>query len=201
MGRAMGLAGLLAGLFLVSAVLVGTSVRHGAPRAAAEPQPELELDEQEPASGAFAEDSPWPLPQSLHTSPRQLRLAPERFQIVHGAGSSAGPACHLLQDAFRRYHEYVFGGSPWRPRARHGLGARAGARRAELAQLQVVVASSDPGCREYPRLESREAYHLTISKPVAVLKADEVWGALRGLETFSQLVHEDDYGSVSIAIN
>ncbi|NWJ08262.1 HEXB hexosaminidase, partial [Crypturellus undulatus] len=191
MGRAMGLAGLLGGLFLVSAVLVGTSVRHGVPRAGAELEPELA--EWDPASGAFAEDSLWPLPQSLSTSPRELRLAPERFQIVHGAGSAAGPACHLLQDAFRRYHEYVFGGSPWRPRARDGLGA--GARREELAQLQVVVASSDPSCSGYPRLESREGYHLTITEPVAVLKADEVWGALRGLETFSQLVHEDDYGS------
>ncbi|XP_067172038.1 beta-hexosaminidase subunit beta isoform X2 [Apteryx mantelli] len=186
----MGLGGLLVGLFLVSAVLVGTSVRHGVSRAEPEPEPELELAEWDPASGAFPEDSLWPLPQSLRTSPRQLQLAPDRFQIVHGAGSSAGPACALLQDAFRRYYEYMFGYARWLQRGRKGLAAKP-----ELAQLQVVISSPEPGCNGYPQLASSEAYRLTITEPVAVLKADEVWGALRGLETFSQLVHEDDYGS------
>ncbi|XP_025913136.1 beta-hexosaminidase subunit beta [Apteryx rowi] len=186
----MGLGGLLVGLFLVSAVLVGTSVRHGVPRAEPEPEPELELADWDPASGAFPEDSLWPLPQSLRTSPRQLQLAPDRFQIVHGAGSSAGPACALLQDAFRRYYEYMFGYARWLQRGRKGLAAKP-----ELAQLQVVISSPEPGCNGYPQLASSEAYCLTITEPVAVLKADEVWGALRGLETFSQLVHEDDYGS------
>ncbi|XP_075596898.1 beta-hexosaminidase subunit beta [Balearica regulorum gibbericeps] len=188
MGRAVGLAGLLVGLFLVPAVLVSTSLRRGAPWA----DPEPELAEWELASGAVPEDSLWPLPQWLRTSPRQLQLAPGRFQLVHGAGSSAGPACGLLQDAFRRYYEYMFGQSRQRKRGRRPLGARA---EPQLLQLQVVIESRDPGCYSYPQLASSEAYHLTVTEPVAILKADEVWGALRGLETFSQLVHEDDYGS------
>lgn len=98
MGRAMGLAGLLLGLFLVPAVLVSTGFRHGVPPTEAAPEPA----EWEPVSGSFREDSLWPLPQWLRTSPRQLQLAPGRFQLVHGAGSSAGPDCGLLQDAFRR---------------------------------------------------------------------------------------------------
>ncbi|NXV77618.1 HEXB hexosaminidase, partial [Atlantisia rogersi] len=188
MGRAVGLVGLLVGLFLVPAVLVSTSLRHGAPRS----DPEPEAAEWELASGAVSEDSLWPLPQWLRTSSRQLQLAPGRFQLVHGAGSSAGPACGLLQDAFRRYYGYMFGQSHRRKPSRRPLGDRA---EPELLQLQVVIESGDPGCHRYPHLESSEAYHLTVSEPVAVLKADEVWGALRGLETFSQLVHEDDYGS------
>lgn len=96
MSRAMGLAGLLVGLFLVPAVLVSTSFRHDAPRTEPAPEP----PEWEPPSGP--EDSLWPLPQELRTSGRQLQLAPGRFQLVHGAGSSAGPHCGLLQDAFRR---------------------------------------------------------------------------------------------------
>lgn len=102
MGRAVGLAGLLLGLFLVPAVLVSTSLRHSAPRSEPESAPGPEPAEWEPASGAVPEDSLWPLPQRLRTSRRQLQLAPGRFQLVHGAGSSAGPACGLLQDAFRR---------------------------------------------------------------------------------------------------
>lgn len=98
MVRAMGLAGLLLGLLLLPAVLVSTSFRRGGLPAESAPEPaEWDL-----ASGAVREDSLWPLPQWLRTSPRQLQLAPSRFQLVHGAGSSAGPDCGLLQDAFRR---------------------------------------------------------------------------------------------------
>ncbi|KFO92138.1 Beta-hexosaminidase subunit beta, partial [Buceros rhinoceros silvestris] len=90
-----------------------------------------------------------------------------------------------------RYYEYMFGQSSWRKRGRRPLGARA---EPELLELQVVLEAPDPGCHSYPQLTSSEAYHLTVTDPVAILKADEVWGALRGLETFSQMVHEDDYG-------
>ncbi|NXB23321.1 HEXB hexosaminidase, partial [Rhagologus leucostigma] len=188
MGRAMGLVGLLLGLVVVPAVLVSTSLRHSAPRTEAEPEPSgWEL-----AADAVPEDSLWPLPQGVRTYPRQLQLAPSRFQLVHGAGSSAGPGCGLLQDAFRRYYEYMFGHSRRRTRGRRPLAARA---EPELFQLQVVIEAGDPGCDRHPQLTSSEAYHLTVTEPVAILKAYEVWGALRGLETFSQLVHEDDYGS------
>ncbi|NXM51170.1 HEXB hexosaminidase, partial [Gymnorhina tibicen] len=188
MVRAMGLAGLLLGLVVVPAVLVSTSLRHGAPRTEADP----ESSSWELAADAVPEDSLWPLPQWVRTYPRQLQLAPSRFQLVHGAGSSAGPGCGLLQDAFRRYYEYMFGHSRRRTWGRRPLAARA---EPELFQLQVVIEAGDPGCDRHPQLTSSEAYHLTVTEPVAILKAYEVWGALRGLETFSQLVHEDDYGS------
>uniref|UniRef100_A0A8B9MPB5 Beta-hexosaminidase n=1 Tax=Accipiter nisus TaxID=211598 RepID=A0A8B9MPB5_9AVES len=152
-----------------------------------ESAPGPEPAEWEPASGAVPEDSLWPLPQRLRTSRRQLQLAPGRFQLVHGAGSSAGPACGLLQDAFRRYYEYMFGQSRRRTRGRRPLGGRA---EPELSQLQVVIESRDPGCQSYPHLASSEAYHLTVTEPVAILKADEVWGALRGKLIF--LVNESE---------
>ncbi|NXQ68967.1 HEXB hexosaminidase, partial [Quiscalus mexicanus] len=94
-----------------------------------------------------------------------------------------------------RYYEYIFGHSWRRTWGRRPLAARA---EPELFQLQVVIEARDPGCDRHPQLASSEAYHLTVTEPVAILKAPEVWGALRGLETFSQLVHEDDYGSVLV---
>ncbi|XP_019387251.1 PREDICTED: beta-hexosaminidase subunit beta, partial [Crocodylus porosus] len=90
------------------------------------------------------------------------------------------------------YFDYVFGSS-WR----RGRG-RAAAAAAELAQLQVLITSPQHECDSYPSATSSEAYNLHVTGPVAILKAEKVWGALRGLETFSQLVYEDDYGSFFI---
>lgn len=75
-------------LLWVSTALAASSLRQ--PRNAEQPR----------SSSSFG--PVWPLPRSIHIFPERLQLAPKRFQIVHGPGSSAGPHCSLLQDAFRR---------------------------------------------------------------------------------------------------
>ncbi|XP_006009380.1 beta-hexosaminidase subunit beta isoform X2 [Latimeria chalumnae] len=135
----------------------------------------------------------WPLPQSVKFSGAEVQLSRSRFQIVHSAGSSAGPSCFILQDAFRRYYEYIFGFSKWNHQAEGFLNNGA-----ELTELQVLITSSDPECDKYPSIKSNEAYQLSVSQSGAVLKAEKVWGALRGLETFSQLVYENGYGTYLI---
>ncbi|XP_077203528.1 beta-hexosaminidase subunit beta [Paroedura picta] len=167
-------------LLWVSAALAASSLR--SPRDVKPPPPR----------SASPGGSPWPLPRSIHVSCSQLQLAPKRFQIVHGPGSSAGPRCSLLQDAFRRYYEYIFGYSQWQNHDEKSPPET------ELAALQVIITSEESDCDKYPDLSSDEAYQLSVEEPVAVLKAGKVWGALRGLETFSQLVYEDDYGSYFI---
>ncbi|KAJ8252265.1 hypothetical protein COCON_G00215770 [Conger conger] len=57
--------------------------------------------------------------------------------------------------------------------------------------LVVSVQSGD--CDSYPDENSKEDYNLLVDAGQALLKADTVWGALRGLESFSQLVEQDDY--------
>ncbi|KAG8130983.1 hypothetical protein E2320_017606 [Naja naja] len=177
----------LLGLFLAVSGLVAASSRY--PRWAAGPQELLLLSPGTPPdSSPFG--SLWPLPQSLRVSPERFRLVPDQFQIVHGPGSSAGPDCSLLQDAFRRYYEYIFEYSKWQNRDEKKFLCET-----ELSLLQVIITSKDSECDKFPSITSDEAYHLQVSKPTSVLKADKVWGVLRGLETFSQLLYEDDCGS------
>ncbi|XP_012671372.2 beta-hexosaminidase subunit beta isoform X1 [Clupea harengus] len=136
----------------------------------------------------------WPMPQKVQTSVTAFKLSSSNFQIVHAKQSSAGPGCSLLQTAFRRYFDYIFGymkkqGFSKEPKKTVGE---------EVLELQVLITSSDSECDGYPGLKSDESYLLSVDQPSAVLQAPTVWGALRGLETFSQLVYEDAYGSRNI---
>uniref|UniRef100_A0A8D0AL58 Beta-hexosaminidase n=1 Tax=Sander lucioperca TaxID=283035 RepID=A0A8D0AL58_SANLU len=134
----------------------------------------------------------WPLPQKVKILDLSFKLT--SFNIVDAKESSAGSSCSLLQDAYRRYYEYMF-----------GIAKRQGPRKSrltgpsELTELQVWITSPDSECDGYPSVTSDESYELSVDLPYAVLKAPKVWGALHGLETFSQLVYEDQYGAVSIS--
>uniref|UniRef100_A0A9J7Z7S0 Beta-hexosaminidase n=1 Tax=Cyprinus carpio carpio TaxID=630221 RepID=A0A9J7Z7S0_CYPCA len=134
------------------------------------------------------EISLWPLPQKFQSSAVAFKLSPASFQIVHAKQSSAGPSCGLLENAFRRYFEYIFGDLKKSEKSRKKVYD------SDLVELQVWVTSADPECDGFPSLQTDESYELSIDEPSAVLKAANVWGALRGLETFSQLVYEDYYG-------
>ncbi|XP_062905312.1 beta-hexosaminidase subunit beta isoform X1 [Mobula hypostoma] len=142
-------------------------------------KPRLPADMQSPYG------SLWPLPQKVVISPEVYRLSAVTFQIVYSYGSTASVGCSILDNAFRRYYGYIFGSSQRE--------ATFGRNPGDLSQLQVTITSSDPECHKYPRITSNEAYELIVTQPVATLKSETVWGALRGLETFSQLVYEDEF--------
>ncbi|XP_053557390.1 beta-hexosaminidase subunit beta isoform X1 [Bombina bombina] len=143
-----------------------------------------------------AGDSPfgclWPLPYDVQMSPQTLSIPPRLFSFVHGASSKVGPSCVLVQDAFRRYYEYIFGYS------QEQSASERDASEDQLLQLQVVVITQEHECDKYPSMTSDESYELTIGQSVAVLQANQVWGVLRGLETFSQLIYEDNVGAFLI---
>jgi hypothetical protein len=86
----------------------------------------------------------------------------------------------FMQQAFDRYRAIVFPSvSPLPPRLAGSLPA--------LSALNVLIRSSDLTLA----LETSENYTLAINFPNATLHADTVFGALRGLETFSQMVQPD----------
>lgn len=150
-------------------------------------------DVPEPVFQASKYGSLWPLPQKVQISEISFKLSGTSFRIVDAKESSAGPSCTLLQSAYRRYYEYMFGGAK-----KQWGGKNRRADPSDLTELHVWITSPDSECDGYPNVTSDESYELTVDQPFAVLKAPKVWGALHGLETFSQLVYEDEYGAKNI---
>ena len=136
------------------------------------------------AAAAAAKQPPlWPLPQNYSCSTQKLTVIPSPAFFRVDAGND------VLAAAAKRYIPLAFP---------HGWGAPG----VGLPALSVVVDEgvgateraarrprrADDAGALYPALGDDESYKLRITATSATLKARTVWGALRGLETFSQLV-------------
>ncbi|XP_054243997.1 beta-hexosaminidase subunit alpha [Indicator indicator] len=128
----------------------------------------------------------WPQPQVQRSKPGGARcpLPPRRFRFAYAAGSAVGPGCAVLEAAFQRYWALLFAAA--RPTENEPP--------CETPCTQLLISVDTPGCDGFPSLDSKESYQLSISEGSMLLSADAVWGALRGLETFSQLVGRDENG-------
>ena len=113
----------------------------------------------------------WPLPKFYTTGSTVLRVVPSVGFFDLTSGSSA-----LLTAAFQRYADLTFP----HPSAPSSDDA---ATRVSSLKLTVVSLAED-----FPQLGDNESYALTVSASgEASLTAATVWGALHGLETFSQV--------------
>jgi hexosaminidase len=110
----------------------------------------------------------WPLPGNYSFDGGVLSLVDTGFEIV---GNGAGQSSPLLKRAFQRYKQYFF---------YQGKGSATSG----LKQLTVYV--EDPS--ENQTLDTEEAYGINLSKDDAHIGATSLFGALRALETFSQLI-------------
>jgi hexosaminidase len=98
---------------------------------------------------------------------------------IHTTSSSP-----ILRQAIERYQAllFPFGGPHFAHDHKH-----------TLTSLEVQVAAD----LETLRLGMDESYRLDVDSPVAKLIAPTIWGAMRGLETFSQLVSPDWHQNAS----
>uniref|UniRef100_A0A8C6LKT8 Beta-hexosaminidase subunit alpha n=1 Tax=Nothobranchius furzeri TaxID=105023 RepID=A0A8C6LKT8_NOTFU len=87
--------------------------------------------------------------------------------------------------AFIRYHRLIFPDHTAGRRYYHMINS--------LFTVEISVDHQD--CEGYPQEDSSERYNLSVSAGHASVNAESVWGVLRGLETFSQLVYQDDFGT------
>jgi hexosaminidase len=123
------------------------------------------------ANAAPAGPLVWPLPRSMGPAGSSGTLDASTF-LFKSVGKNSG----TLTSAFERYAKLLAG---------EGTAAQASAD--TLAGLSVNVASDSLSLG----IDTSEAYNLTVAFPWATLAADTVYGALRGLETFSQLFTAD----------
>ncbi|GFS27235.1 beta-hexosaminidase subunit beta [Elysia marginata] len=125
---------------------------------------------------------PWPMPVRYDTTAETVSLDAKNFQF-----KSIGVHCDILEAAYTRYKSLTFRG--------YRVVKPDPSVKGNLNTLNVFVKNSCSG-KIYPSLNSSEFYKLIVSSSHASLDADEVWGALRGLETFSQIVYRKESGEV-----
>ncbi|XP_070541927.1 beta-hexosaminidase subunit beta-like [Ptychodera flava] len=131
----------------------------------------------EPSKGAV-----WPKPQ--HMSTTQERIA---VNVVKFSFSYTSYACDILTEAFLRYQKILFD-----RQCADTLNRINSAN--EVEQLLGLAVTLENPCDRFPAMDSNETYTLSVHSGVATLRAPSIWGAIRGLETFSQLIYqlEDD---------
>ncbi|XP_013774138.1 beta-hexosaminidase subunit alpha-like [Limulus polyphemus] len=122
--------------------------------------------------------APWPLPRFWQNSSTVLTLYPSTFYLQSNARE-----CDIIQNALKRYRRYIL------------IDEKNGVRDLSLSVLEgLKVEVEDKACG-YPKLpESYVDEKYSIDVPTsgpAVIKTKTVWGALRALETFSQLIYQD----------
>ncbi|XP_072241321.1 beta-hexosaminidase subunit alpha [Leuresthes tenuis] len=136
--------------------------------------------------GLHTVEGVWPLPQSFISSTERYSLNPRDFYFCYRRRSAAQEGCSVLDVAFKRYFSLIF------PDYTSGSDKL---RFSEDKPFTVEIHVDSHFCESYPNEDSSERYNLSVSTGQASLNAETVWGALRGLETFSQLVYQDDFGS------
>ncbi|XP_014208071.1 beta-hexosaminidase subunit beta-like [Copidosoma floridanum] len=134
---------------------------------------------------------PWPLPSSrlLFTDYYSLDAATFKFKVVQ-------ENCDVIEEAVKRYQNII----------KHE--SHLAEKYSKYADNSVPVASRSVSaleirlgqpCEQYPNLGSDESYDLNVPKGLngttVTLNSNSVWGILRGLETFSQLLVHSNNGA------
>jgi len=132
----------------------------------------------------------WPLPTEYSFGNGTLSVDPDLSLAVGGNGGNSA----IVRDAFDRYRAIIFKQSSSKLRKRM--------MNSHISKVRVIVHSDN----EELQLGTDESYSLIVAKSddhsiiaEATIEANSVFGALRGLETFSQLCTYD-YETKSIQI-
>ncbi|UXI18698.1 calreticulin [Sarcoptes scabiei] len=135
-----------------------------------------------PLSGKIPEPgTPWPKPQLSISNHFRFSIDPSQFVLSSNIDSES---CIVMREAMHRYREIILNDVNYRPAPFH------------LLITNVFVYVSDDSRCGYPPEDMREEYWIEIPHPEQNnqiwITARSIWGALRGLETLSQLIYSDE---------
>ncbi|CAF3044132.1 unnamed protein product [Rotaria socialis] len=122
-----------------------------------------------------APNAPWPQPQYLNASSDYVYIDPNFF-VIH----SNLKDCDVIDNALQRYKSIFFP-----PKISIQNPDRLDESR---ILLSVFILIQSKQCHTYPQLRDDQSYNLTIESSYGIIYAENVWGALNGIETFSQLL-------------
>ncbi|KAK3860960.1 hypothetical protein Pcinc_033023 [Petrolisthes cinctipes] len=128
----------------------------------------------------------WPSPQMQQPNKTYVIVRPETFKFT-----TTGHDCDILRNATQRYMKIMFPTkgsrrSPIQPWSKT---------EAFTGYLDEVTINLMAPCEEKPYHDMDEHYQIKIDSPDAqgtgTIMAQSIWGILRGLETFSQMLIPD----------
>ncbi|CAF2741185.1 unnamed protein product [Rotaria sp. Silwood2] len=118
----------------------------------------------------------WPHPQQIVASNESLYIRPHDIMIHSNIRT-----CDIISKAIERYEPIFF--PPKLSMSEPPSDAD------NILQNLTLNIRDNPQCEQYIQQNSNETYTLTINNKIAIVEATSVWGLLRGLETFSQLIY------------
>ncbi|KAI1304971.1 Beta-hexosaminidase subunit alpha [Halotydeus destructor] len=151
--------------------------------------------------------STWPKPQQEVSSGELWSIDPNNFQFV--TKETKLDQCDVLKQAIERYKVLTFIGDCSQVHRKPGFfndnnHIETGPRKNGQQQLTNLTIQVRGVCQTWPTVDMDEMYTLRIATEdfpgQAYLFANSVWGAIRGLETFAQLVHSTGNGN-EFAVN
>lgn len=124
----------------------------------------------------------WPKPLNQKSGPHQYTFDRNRFQIT----SNLAESCIVIHNALRRYTDLIFIDSQFEPVPQLTV----------IESIHVDILEGLSANCAYPKHEEDESYQVeapSMGKPHQIhIKSKTVWGALRGLETLSQLIYANE---------
>uniref|UniRef100_A0A1L8DQZ7 Beta-hexosaminidase n=1 Tax=Nyssomyia neivai TaxID=330878 RepID=A0A1L8DQZ7_9DIPT len=149
----------------------------------------------------------WPQPKKIAFDETFSVIRPQKFEF-----NAIRNTCDILSDSLIRYKELIVAEGQ-RLRKKEMLYARKNHGRLNRINydqwyeddqftgfLETVTVNLGKPCEDLPYLGMDESYKFTLNNSEAVLQSDSVWGILRGLESFSQMITPGSDGR-SLRIN
>lgn len=130
--------------------------------------------------------TPWPMPRNMtNSSPNLIYLKKSSFRFE----TDMDDDCDIIEKNVEHYKNILFPPKIYDEEAIQDHDNL-------LNRIRILI--DDDGCPEYPGDGMDESYSIKIIDGSADLQSKSVWGAIRALETFSQLTFFTDDNKLAI---